>query len=112
MIGTVYKSTGSWYSVKTDEGKFYQCKIKGKLRLENFKSTNPVAVGDRVNFSLEHNDEENLGIIQNILERKNYIVRKSVNLSKQSHICLYTSSLRSVRFSISIAIACLVGMLL
>ena len=86
MIGTVYKSTGSWYSVKTDEGKFYQCKIKGKLRLENFKSTNPVAVGDRVNFSLEHNDEENLGIIQNILERKNYIVRKSVNLSKQSHI--------------------------
>ena len=86
MIGTVYKSTGSWYSVKTDEGRFYQCKIKGKLRLENFKSTNPVAVGDRVNFSLEHNDEENLGIIQNILERKNYIVRKSVNLSKQSHI--------------------------
>ena len=86
MIGTVYKSTGSWYSVKTDEGKFYQCKIKGKLRLENFKSTNPVAVGDRVNFSLEHNDEENIGIIQNILERNNYIVRKSVNLSKQSHI--------------------------
>ena len=86
MIGTVYKSTGSWYSVKTDEGRFYQCKIKGKLRLENFKSTNPVAVGDRVNFSLEYNDEENLGIIQNILERKNYIVRKSVNLSKQSHI--------------------------
>ena len=86
MIGTVYKSTGSWYSVKTDEGKFYQCKIKGKLRLENFKSTNPVAVGDRVNFSLEYNDEENLGIIQNILERKNYIVRKSVKLSKQSHI--------------------------
>ena len=86
MIGTVYKSTGSWYSVKTDEGNFYQCKIKGKLRLENFKSTNPVAVGDRVNFSLEYNDQENLGIIQNILERKNYIVRKSVNLSKQSHI--------------------------
>ena len=86
MIGTVYKSTGSWCSVKTDEGKFYQCKIKGKLRLENFKSTNPVAVGDRVDFSLEHNDGENLGIIQNILERKNYIVRKSVNLSKQSHI--------------------------
>ena len=86
MIGTVYKSTGSWYSVKTDQGKFYQCKIKGKLRLENFKSTNPVAVGDRVNFSLEYNDEENLGIIQNILERKNYIIRKSVNLSKQSHI--------------------------
>ena len=86
MIGTVYKSTGSWYSVKTDDGKFYQCKIKGKLRLENFKSTNPVAVGDRVNFSLEYNDVENLGIIQNILERKNYIVRKSVNLSKQSHI--------------------------
>ena len=63
MIGTVYKSTGSWYSVKTDEGKFYQCKIKGKLRLENFRSTNPVAVGDRVNFSLECNDEENLGLL-------------------------------------------------
>lgn len=86
MIGTVYKSTGSWYSVKTDEGRFYQCKIKGKLRLENFKSTNPVAVGDRVNFSLEYNEEENLGIIQNIIERKNYIIRRSVNLSKQSHI--------------------------
>jgi ribosome biogenesis GTPase len=86
LIGTVYKSTGSWYSVKTDEGRFYQCKIKGKLRLENFKSTNPVAVGDRVNFSLEYNEEENLGIIQNIIERKNYIIRRSVNLSKQSHI--------------------------
>lgn len=86
MTGTVYKSTGSWYSVKTEEGIFYDCKIKGKLRLENFKSTNPIAVGDVVDFLVESNEEENIGIIRNIHERKNYVVRKSVNLSKQSHI--------------------------
>ena len=86
MTGTVYKSTGSWYSVKTEQGIFYDCKIKGKLRLENFKSTNPIAVGDKVDFLVESKGEENIGIIQNIHQRKNYVVRKSVNLSKQSHI--------------------------
>ena len=86
MTGTVYKSTGSWYSVKTEEGDFYDCKIKGKLRLEKISSTNPVVVGDKVDFIIETQDEVSIGVIQRIHERNNYIVRKSVNLSKQSHI--------------------------
>lgn len=86
MTGTVYKSTGSWYSVKTEEGEFYDCKIKGKLRLEKISSTNPIVVGDKVDFIIETQDEVSIGVIQRIHERNNYIVRKSVNLSKQSHI--------------------------
>ncbi|MEH6681373.1 MAG: ribosome small subunit-dependent GTPase A [Sediminicola sp.] len=86
MLGTVYKSTGSWYTVKTDDGDFYECKIKGKFRMKGIKSTNPIAVGDRVTFQVEHIGDETLGIIEAIKERKNYIVRKSVNLSKQTHI--------------------------
>lgn len=88
MTGTVYKSTGSWYQVKSDEGKFYQCRIKGKFRIKGIKSTNPVAVGDRVEFKLEENssEEEEIGVITGINERENYIIRKSVNLSKQTHI--------------------------
>lgn len=86
MIGTVYKSTGSWYLVKTEEGDFYDCKIKGKLRLEKISSTNPIVVGDKVDFVIETQDEVSIGVIQRIHERNNYIVRKSVNLSKQSHI--------------------------
>jgi|TARA_B100001057_G_scaffold278157_1_gene278429 ribosome biogenesis GTPase len=86
LTGTVYKSTGSWYSVKTEEGDFYDCKIKGKLRLEKISSTNPIVVGDKVDFVIETQDEVSIGVIQRIHERNNYIVRKSVNLSKQSHI--------------------------
>ena len=86
MIGTVYKSTGSWYSVKTSNGKFYECRMKGKLRLKGLKSTNPVAVGDHVVFELEKKNDIETGIIKRIEERRNYIVRKSVNLSKQTHI--------------------------
>lgn len=85
MTGTVYKSTGSWYWVKFD-GKFYNCRIKGKFRLKGIKSTNPIAVGDKVEFSLETNNDEVTGVITKIFDRKNYIVRKSVNLSKQTHI--------------------------
>jgi len=81
--GLVYKSTGSWYQVKSDEGKFYQCRIKGKLRLSGIRSTSPVAVGDRVGFDL---DDGALGVIHTIDQRENYLVRKSVNLSKQLHI--------------------------
>jgi len=84
--GTVYKSTGSWYTVKSSEGVFYECRIKGKFRAQGIKSTNPVAVGDRVEFELETIGDETLGIIHEIGERKNYIVRKSVKLSKQTHI--------------------------
>jgi ribosome biogenesis GTPase len=86
MTGTVYKSTGSWYNVKSDEGTFYECRIKGKFRIKGLRSTNPVAVGDRVDFELEDQGEKVTGIINNIHDRTNYIVRKSVNLSKQLHI--------------------------
>jgi len=86
MTGIVYKSTGSWYTVKTLNGKIYKCRIKGKFRLKGIKSTNPIAVGDYVEFELETKNNTETGVIHNIKERKNYIVRKSVNLSKQTHI--------------------------
>jgi ribosome biogenesis GTPase len=86
MIGTVYKSTGSWYTVKKMNGKFYECRIKGRFRLEGIKSTNPIAVGDKVQFELETKNNTETGVIHRIEERTNYIVRKSVNLSKQTHI--------------------------
>jgi len=86
MTGLVYKSTGSWYTVKTKLGATYQCRIKGKFRLKGIKSTNPIAVGDVVDFELETNNDEVTGVINTIHDRTNYIVRKSVNLSKQTHI--------------------------
>ena len=84
--GIVYKSTGSWYTVKTEDNQFYQCRIKGKFRIKGIKSTNPVAVGDCVEFDIEETGDETIGRITNILVRKNYLIRKSVNLSKQTHI--------------------------
>ncbi|WP_047419132.1 ribosome small subunit-dependent GTPase A [Cellulophaga sp. Hel_I_12] len=86
MIGIVYKSTGSWYTVKAKDGCFYECRIKGKFRIQGIKSTNPVAVGDSVHFDIEKIGDETIGIITKIADRKNYIIRKSVNLSKQTHI--------------------------
>ncbi|MBK0369289.1 ribosome small subunit-dependent GTPase A [Flavobacterium agrisoli] len=86
MTGTVYKSTGSWYTVKSETGDFIECRIKGKFRMKGIKSTNPIAVGDRVDYELESTSDAVTGTIHNIHERKNYIVRKSVNLSKQIHI--------------------------
>ena len=86
MTGIVYKSTGSWYFVKSADGEFHQCRMKGKLRLKGIKSTNPIAVGDKVLFDLEKKGDEETGVIKKILERDNFIVRKSVNLSKQTHI--------------------------
>jgi len=86
MQGTVYKSTGSWYLVKAEDGEFYECRIKGKFRIQGIKSTNPVAVGDEVTFDLEEGVEQKTGVIKKIKERDNYIIRKSVNLSKQTHI--------------------------
>ena len=86
MQGTVYKSTGSWYQVKTESGEFYECRIKGKFRIQGIKSTNPVAVGDKVVFDLEDSVEGRTGVIKKIIDRENYIIRKSVNLSKQTHI--------------------------
>jgi len=86
MNGVVYKSTGSWYTVKATDGVFYECKIKGKFRIEGIKSTNPVAAGDHVVFEVETKGDETIGIINKIAPRENYIIRKSVNLSKQTHI--------------------------
>lgn len=84
MEGVVTKSTGSWYQVKTETGQIYPCRIKGKFRLEGIKHTNPIAVGDIVDFELEETREN--GVINKIRERKNYIIRKASNLSKQTHI--------------------------
>jgi len=86
MTATVYKSTGSWYFVKSEEGDLYQCRIKGKFRIKGIKSTNPIAVGDSVEFDIETKGDEEIGVIKLIHERTNYIVRKSVNLSKQTQI--------------------------
>ena len=79
MKGLVIKNTGSWYTVQTDDGQLLDCKVKGNFRLRGIRSTNPVAVGDRVCVS-----EGNF--ITEIEDRRNYIIRKSINLSKQSHI--------------------------
>ena len=86
MTGTVYKSTGSWYTIKAFDDTFFECRIKGKFRIQGIKSTNPIAVGDVVDFDLETSNNIKTGVITNIHNRKNYIVRKSVNLSKQTHI--------------------------
>ncbi len=86
MKGTVYKSTGSWYSVKAENDEFIECRIKGKFRIQGIKSTNPIAVGDVVKFEIEQLGDDEVGTISAIGDRKNYIIRKSVNLSKQTHI--------------------------
>ena len=84
MKGLVIKNTGSWYTVKTDgEGKVIDCKIKGNFRLKGIRSTNPVAVGDRVEVVP---NQEGTAFITHIEDRRNSIIRKSPNLSKQSHI--------------------------
>jgi len=83
MRGMVVKNTGSWYQVITDEGEQVECKIKGNLRLKDIRSTNPIAVGDRVEFVL---NADGIGMIAGILDRRNYLIRKSSNLSRQAHI--------------------------
>ena len=83
MKGLVIKNTGSWYTVKTDDGTVVDCKIKGNFRLKGIRSTNPVAVGDRVDIIV---NQEGTAFIAEIEDRRNYIIRKSINLSKQSHI--------------------------
>ena len=87
LKGLVIKNTGSWYSVKTDGGPVVACKVKGNFRLKGIRSTNPVAVGDRVSLTPTLSQgEEATAFITEIEDRKNYIIRKSINLSKQSHI--------------------------
>ena len=82
MKALVIKSTGSWYDVESEDGNFYKCRIKGKFRTENIKSTNPIVVGDYV----EINNDSESWMIEKLYDRKNMIIRKSVNLSKQTHI--------------------------
>ena len=86
MKGLVVKNTGSWYTVRTDDGQLLECKIKGNFRLKGIRSTNPVAVGDRVVVSSFLEGSREGAFITEIEERRNYIIRKSINLSKQSHI--------------------------
>lgn len=82
MQGVVIKSTGSWYTVLSESGTI-ECRIKGVFRIKDIKTTNPIAVGDNVDFEME---ADGRGVIHAIGDRKNYIIRKSINLSKQSHI--------------------------
>jgi len=86
MKGIVYKSTGSWYTVKTEQGVFYECRLKGKFRIRGIKTTNPVSVGDKVFFEIDNLGDDEFGVIYEIENRDNYIIRKSVNLSKQTQI--------------------------
>ncbi|MDD3321644.1 MAG: ribosome small subunit-dependent GTPase A [Paludibacter sp.] len=83
MKGLVVKNTGSWYQVKTDEGELIECRIKGHFRLQEIRSTNPIAVGDNVEFEM---NVDGTAMIHSISDRKNYIIRRSSNLSKQSQI--------------------------
>lgn len=83
-IGRVIKSTGSWYDVRNDAGEVVMCRLRGKIRLDGLRTTNPVAVGDLVNYEKERDKET--CVIDKILPRTNVIVRKSVNLSKESHV--------------------------
>lgn len=89
MKGLVIKNTGSWYTVRTDDGQLLDCKVKGNFRIKGIRSTNPVAVGDRVTVVPQQpiaNSQQQTAFITDIEDRRNYIIRKSINLSKQSHI--------------------------
>src|SRR5476651_343151 len=84
MQGLITKSTGSWYQVQTPDGRRFEARIKGKFRIKGITTTNPLAVGDQVDFEFEP-DSQN-GVITTLHQRKNYIIRKSINLSKQAQI--------------------------
>jgi ribosome biogenesis GTPase len=84
MKGTVIKSTGSWYQVLAENKQVYECRLKGTFRLKGQKNTNPITVGDHVEIEIEANTQN--AVISKLEERKNYIIRKATNLSKQTHI--------------------------
>jgi ribosome biogenesis GTPase / thiamine phosphate phosphatase len=105
MQGLVYKSTGSWYTIKDDSGRWWNGRIKGVLKLDDITSTNPIAVGDRVEFESE-NEGESSAIISKIFDRSNYINRQSPRMKSQQHIvaanvdqCLLIATLREPRTS-------------
>lgn len=83
MRGYVIKSTGSWYSVKLDNGNVIDARLKGKFRIKGIRTTNPITVGDEV---LILDENKNQAVISELLPRKNYLIRKATNLSKESHI--------------------------
>lgn len=83
MHGLVTRTTGSWYKVLVDNATYYDCRLRGNFRIRGSKQTNPIAVGDYVDFVLE---EDGTGMITEIADRRNYIIRRSVNLSKQTHV--------------------------
>ncbi len=85
LKGKVLKSTGKWYNVELEDGSLVNCRIRGKMRMSNLRTTNPIAVGDQVIVS-ESTDEDGNRVIEDFEERRNYIVRKSTNLSKQMQI--------------------------
>ncbi|MCP9764769.1 ribosome small subunit-dependent GTPase A [Lacihabitans soyangensis] len=82
-IGTVFRSTGSWYEVRDEQNTLFSCRLKGKFKIKDLKVTNPLSVGDKVVFDLE---DENIGMIKEILPRKNYIIRKSVHKTAHGHL--------------------------
>lgn len=84
MRGRVLKTTGSWYTILSDDGSKFQCTIKGKLRLTDFKTTNPITVGDNVAFNIEPDGKT--GVIVSVEGRRNYIIRRSSNLSREAHV--------------------------
>ncbi|MDX9941872.1 MAG: ribosome small subunit-dependent GTPase A [Bacteroidales bacterium] len=84
MKGIITKSTGSWYTIMDETGKRHECRLRGKFKMSGIQSTNPLAVGDHVGFTLDA--QEGTGIITSIEDRKNYIIRKATNLSRRTHI--------------------------
>lgn len=84
MQGVIIKSTGSWYQVQTPDGNRYEARIKGKFRIKGLSTTNPIAVGDQIDFEFEPGSDN--AVINNLHPRRNYIIRKSINLSKQAQI--------------------------
>jgi len=86
MEGRVFKSTGSWYTIKGDDTNEYRCRARGKLKLSGVETTNPIAVGDRVSFEIERQSKKRNGVITHIHDRENYIIRKSVHKHGHGHI--------------------------
>ncbi len=96
--GLVIKSTGSWYSVQATDGMVYTCRIRGKLKIKGLQTTNPIAVGDIVHFEPEYDTDATVhnGMIADMLPRRNYIIRRATNLSRQSHIIAANLDLAAV----------------
>lgn len=105
MKGLVVKNTGSWYQVKADDGELFECRIKGHFRLQEIRSTNPIAVGDNVEFDM---NVDGTAMIHTIADRKNYIVRRSSNLSKQFQILAANLDLVSLIVTVNYPVTSLV----